>query len=302
MFFSERTTRKDLEQARTEFREAIRLDERFAEPHAALAEACVRLIEVGSPEVEANEREARAEVAKAIELGPKLAFTQAALASVQFVLDRDAEKAERSFRYAIDLDPTLPDSHRRYSYLLGATGRFSPAIEQARIGAEMAPTSAGAISDLAWAHLLGGDAPNAERLYREALQLDPANAGTLLSLGYCLETRNQPAEAMKSYRRALELRGAPAEVLAKYDALFASGGLPAVYAAWADLFKPRKDIPRFLVAMYSARAGRNAEAIEQLRESVQRRETGTLWLAVHPAFASLHGQPEFATLAATALR
>ena len=31
-------------------------------------------------------------------------------------------------------------------------------------------------------------------------------------------------------------------------------------------------------------------------------ERGTLWLAVHPAFASLHGQREFVTLAATALR
>src|SRR5205807_686272 len=52
VFFSERATRGDLEEARAEFRKAIRLDRRFAEPHAALAEVCVRLIEFGSPDAE----------------------------------------------------------------------------------------------------------------------------------------------------------------------------------------------------------------------------------------------------------
>src|SRR5207249_7443919 len=38
VFFSERATRSDLEEARAEFRKAIQVDSRFAEPHAALAE------------------------------------------------------------------------------------------------------------------------------------------------------------------------------------------------------------------------------------------------------------------------
>src|SRR5256885_2564595 len=76
LFFSERTTRKDLEEARAEFRKAIQVDGRFAEPHAALAEVCVRLIEVGAPDIQATEAEARREMSRALELGPGLAFTQ----------------------------------------------------------------------------------------------------------------------------------------------------------------------------------------------------------------------------------
>ena len=91
---SERSTRSDLEEARAEFAKAIRIDDRFAEPHAALAEVCVRLIEFGAPDRDALEQDARREVARALELAPRLAFTQAALASVQFVLDRDTERAE----------------------------------------------------------------------------------------------------------------------------------------------------------------------------------------------------------------
>ena len=302
LFFSERNTQKDLEEARAEFHKAILVDNRFAEPHAALAETCVRLIEVGSPERQAREDEARKELATALNLAPRTAIAQAALASVQFVLDRDLVQAERSFRYAMDLDPSLPDIHRRYSYLLGASGRFAEATQQARIASEMEPTSANAMNDFAWTYMLSGDFANAERVYRESLKLDPTNGGTLISIGYCRELQNAPADAMQLYRRGLEIRGIPADQLAQYDKAFASSGLPGVYAAWTDRLKGTKEIPRFTIAAYAARAGRAAEALELLRESARRREPWNLWLGVHPAFASLRGQREFAALAASSFQ
>ena len=296
LFFSERRTRADLEQAHAEFREAIRLDERFGEPHAALAEVCVRLIEFGSRDVQAHDAEARREVARALELGPRLAYSHAAQASVQFVLDRDAVSAERSFRHAIELDPALPAIRRRYSYLLGATGRFAEATAQARIATELEPASPAALLDLAWTHVLAGRLADAERLYREAAQLDPASADALLALGYCLDLRGSPVEAVRSYRRALQLLGAPDDVLARMDRAFASGGLTGVYEAWIEPMRQNEEMPRFLVAFYAARAGRNADALAMLREAQARREAGTLWLGVHPAFASLRGQGDFDTL------
>ena len=302
LFFSERTTRTDLEKARTEFRTAIRIDDRFAEPHAALAETCVRLIEVGAPDPEANEAEARRELARALELAPRLAYAQAALASVQFVLDRDAARAERSFRTAMELDPSLPDIHRRYSYLLDATGRFAEATNQARTAVEMEPASPRALLDLAFTYLLAGQLAEAESIDRDALRLDPSSVDALVSLAYCLELRNEPAAAMQSYRRALQLRGVPEATLASYDRLFASGGLPAVYAAWVDRMKARRDVPRSMVALYAALAGRSSEAIALLRESTRRREPGTLWIGVHPAFAPLRGQREFAAIVASSFQ
>ena len=298
-FFLERATRNDLEQARTEFRKAIGIDDRFAEPHAALAEVCVRLIEVGTPDAQTREAEARREVARAVELSPRLALSQAAQASVQFVLERDVERAEESFRHAIELDPSLPGIRRRYSYLLGATGRFAEATEQARIAVELQPTSPGAISDLAWTHVLAGRLGEAEKLYREALRLDPNNSDALYSLGYCLELRNAADDAMQSYRRAMRINGVPEEAIDRYDRAFAAAGLPGVSAAALEQFKANPTMPRFMVAFFAMRAGRSSEAIELLRESVRRREPGTLWLAVHPAFASMRDQREFEALVAS---
>jgi hypothetical protein len=42
--------------------------------------------------------------------------------------------------------------------------------------------------------------------------------------------------------------------------------------------------------------------MQLLRESAQHREPGTLWVAVHPAFASLHNQREFAGVVASSFQ
>jgi DNA-binding winged helix-turn-helix (wHTH) protein/Tfp pilus assembly protein PilF len=299
VFFSERRTVADLERAIEEFRGAIAVDERFAEPHAALAEVHVRLIELGAADPASHETAARREVKRALELAPRLALSHAARGSVQFVLDRDVEQAEESFRHAMKLDPSLPGIRRRYSYLLGATGRFSEAMDQARVAANLEPASSNALSDLAWTHVLAGRPADAERLYREALRLDPANVDAHFSLGYCLDLHNAPAEAMQSYRRALQLLGAPEASLAELDRTFAAAGLRGVYASWLERFQSRENAPRFVLAFYAARAGRSSDAIALLRESSARQEVGTLWLAVHPAFASLRGQREFDALVAS---
>jgi DNA-binding winged helix-turn-helix (wHTH) protein/Tfp pilus assembly protein PilF len=299
VFFSERTTRRDLEEARAEFRNAIRIDERFAEPHAALAQVCVRLIEIGSSNAAVNEAEARREADRALELGPELSLSHAALATVQFVLDREPETAERSYLHALQLDPSLPGIHRRYSYLLGARGRFAEATEQARMAVEMEPASAGAIADLAWTHEIAGNLADADRLYRDAAHLDPSNAGTLFALGYCLELRNSPNAAMESYRRAMQLLAVPQDLIAQSDRAYASSGLAGVDAVWLERLRSNPGFPRFNLAVYAVGAGRSSEAIELLREATRRREPGTLWMAVHPAFASLRGQREFAALVAS---
>lgn len=301
VFFSERTTKRDLETARNEFLSAIRIDDRFAEPHAALAQVDVRLIEIGVNAIE-SEAEARREVERAHELAPELSLSHAALATVQFVLDRDAEGAERSYRHAIELDPSLPGVRRRYSYLLGARGRFDEAIEQARAAVDMEPVSAGAIADLAWTQLLAGRLDEAEQLYREAARLDPSNAGTYFSLGYCLELRSNPTAALDSYRRAMQIIGAPPEYFADLDRAFAKSGMTGVHALWLERLRANAQMPRFLVALEAARAGRETEAIELLRQATRRGEPATLWTAVHPAFASLRDQREFAALAASSFQ
>lgn len=296
LFFSDRRTVADMNKAVEEFRRAIAVDERFAEPHAALAESLVRRMEMTSEVGGPAEAEARREAARALDLDPQSSLGHAARASVQFVLDRDMMGAEKSFRRAIALDPSIPSVRRRYGYLLAANGRFDEAIGHARAASELAPTSSTTLADLGWIELLSGDHAAAERDLREALRLDPANGGATLTLAYCLDVAGREKEAWSEYRRALQLLEAPPAALKTAETAFAAKGLRGVYESWAA-WSAQRHLPRFIVALYSARAGHSGDALALLGESVARREPATLWIGVHPAFASLHSDASFIALA-----
>src|SRR5262245_21348803 len=68
LFFSDRRTVADMDKAIEEFRRAIAGEPRFADPHAALAEALVRRLEWTNAVAADAEAEARREAARALEL------------------------------------------------------------------------------------------------------------------------------------------------------------------------------------------------------------------------------------------
>jgi len=109
------------------FEKAIHLDENYAPPYAGLAIA----LELGGGNddwVAARESAARA-AETAIELDPELAEGHAALG---LILMDDLERAERSLRRALDLDPTLSNASNWLSSILRQQGR----VEEANAVAE----------------------------------------------------------------------------------------------------------------------------------------------------------------------
>jgi DNA-binding winged helix-turn-helix (wHTH) protein/tetratricopeptide (TPR) repeat protein len=295
LFFSDRRTVADMDKAIEEFQRAIAGEARFADPHAALAEALVRRLEWTNVVTAGAEAQARREAARALELDPRSPLGHAARASVSFVLDRDMTAAEQSFLRAIELDPAIPSVRRRYGYLLAVNGRFREAVAQTRVAAELAPTSSSTFADLGWAELLDGEATAAQRDLREALRLDPTNGSATMSLVKCLEAAGRDAEAWSELHRGLTA-GTSASFVQTTEAAYAAGGLRGVYDRWAQA-GAKHGLPRFLLAVYTAQAGRPSQALALLRQSVERREPMTLWMTVHPAFAALHRDATFLALA-----
>ncbi len=296
LFFSDRRTVADMDKAVEEFRRAIAVEDRFAEPHAALAEAIVRRMEWTSEVAVKDEAEARGEAARALELDPQSALAHAARASIELVLDRDMAAAERSFQRAIDLDPSIPSIRRRYGYLLAVNGRFDEAVAQSRAAAELAPTSSSTFADLGWAELLAGDAAAAQRDLREALRLDAANGGAVMSLVKCLQATGHDGEAWQEMHRGMVAGGMPPPFVRATESAYAAGGWQGVYVSWAESAAQQK-FPRFLQAVNHAQAGHDDRALQLLAQAVERREPMAMWIAVHPAFVPLHHDAAFRALA-----
>lgn len=296
LFFSDRRTVADMDKAVEEFRRAIAVEDRFAEPHAALAEAIVRRMEWTSEVAAADEAEARRQAARALGLDPQSALAHAARASIELVLDRDMASAERSFQLAIDLDPSIPSIRRRYGYLLAVNRRFDEAVAQTRAAAELAPTSSSTFADLGWAELLAGDTSAARRDLREALRLDPANGGAVMSLVKCLQAAGRDDEAWQELHHGMVAGGMPPPFVRSTESAYASGGWQGVYVSWAQSAAQQK-FPRFLQAVNQAQAGHDDRALQLLAQAVERREPMTMWIAVHPAFVPLHDDAAFRALA-----
>jgi TolB-like protein/Flp pilus assembly protein TadD len=136
--------------------EAIAKDASFAPAYAALATAYA----VRSGEFRMNipdeERKLRAVVDQAIRLDPLLPEAQGALGML-YARDARWAESEKSFRRAIELDPSNSAAHTEFAvFLLRPLGRFEEALDQLRIAEKSDPLSPQLQIDLGWVLISAG--------------------------------------------------------------------------------------------------------------------------------------------------
>jgi TolB-like protein/Tfp pilus assembly protein PilF len=138
------------------FEEAIAKDPSFAPAYAGLAAA--HAVRSGIFEFDSSDELAKMRTAalKAIQLDPLLAEAHMALGLV-YARGGQWEASEKSFRRAIELDPSLSESYDRFARgLLLPLGRIEEALQQARVAAKTDPLSVEVQSVLAWMLISAG--------------------------------------------------------------------------------------------------------------------------------------------------
>jgi tetratricopeptide (TPR) repeat protein len=138
------------------FEEAIAKDPSFAPAYAGLAAAyAIRSVEFGfDPPDEIAKMRTAAE--KAIQLDPLLAEAHDVLGMV-YARDGQWEQSEKSFRRAIDLDPSGSMSYNRFALgLLLPLGRIEEALHQLRVAEKVDPLSPEVQWRLAWVLMSAG--------------------------------------------------------------------------------------------------------------------------------------------------
>ena len=134
----------------------------------------------------------------------------------------------------------------------------------------MSPADASAdhFLEVGYQRLYAADSPGARRAFRAAVAADPTNADAHGALAEVLEAH--PADAAATYTRALRLEpGRWSWRLGWADALAATGD-DAALPAFLDLVNERPDAAavRCGYGRALARAGRTAEAVDELREAL----------------------------------
>jgi len=287
----------DLRQAQIYLERATRLEPRFAEAFAALAETSLYLIDHGAPPD--TPAQARAQALEALALDPDLPEARAAHGAVLAFVEWDLTGSESELRRALELQPSLAAAHRTYAWVLSALGRHDEAVSEARGALDLDPLNLQAYWDLAEILLQARRFDETAALMERALELDPDASNSRFNIAFARWFQRDEAGAYAAFRRGLELEGLTPEALQAIDATFSREGMPAVFGLVADYIERRpvqSPATRRHVAIYAAAAGDPDRAIANLEELRRLRSPGMIAIAVSPHMDPLRSDPRFEAL------
>lgn len=286
------------------FEAALAKDPEFAEARAGLADAWL-LGGIGymkEPPEDLLERALReAEWALALDEGLPEAHTSLAYASA---LSWDYPAAERSFRRAIELNPSHAQAHQWYAqYLAGMCGRYDEGIREWERALELDPMSVVLTCELGWPYGYSGDHDRAIAQFEKALEMDPEFALAHYNRAWAHHRQGKLEEAVAGYERAVELLGGGAFLRGLLATGYADAGREEDARAILEelVAEAEGGAPVALYAgiVYEA-LGERDRALRWLERAVDEREpfgpalvTGGDWLATE----ALRSDPRFQTLA-----
>jgi tetratricopeptide (TPR) repeat protein len=236
--------------------------------------------------------QARADFSKALELNPNDDRTRELLAGMGAGLEqsakekngRAAESAVARCQAVVDSDPRSADARVDLGLALIQAGQLEGARKQFEEALRLAPKHFAGCFNLAGLYQIQGELEQAERFYRRALELDPANLEAHRRLVMVLADAGKPAQAVAAAGKGLKHHADDPFLLQERAWILATcadgqirDGQAALSAAlhlrevWEQAGSPAKQGPRVLdvIAAALAENGRFDEAIATAQQGAE---------------------------------
>jgi TolB-like protein/Tfp pilus assembly protein PilF len=278
-----------------QFRQAIKLDSRYALAYTGLGDCCNYL---GKPS------EAREAFATALELEPGLGEAHASLGFLRFIHDWDFAEAEKEFKQALEFNPNCAQAHHWYAIFLGNMARHQEAETEAKMAQELDPLSLLMNMTPALTFYVARRYEDSLDALQKIIEMEPNFPAARGVRGNVYTQMGRFDEAMREYQKVLELStGVPAlemNVRAITARLHARRGdwiaareiLDEASRAAAE----GMDVSACAVAAIHNELGDLDAAFEWLEKARQRREPQLASLKVDPSMDGLRGDLRFPEL------
>jgi len=184
-FLGNRLTRDAIAKAIAYFDQAIALDSGYALAYAGKASAMGPLFYFRLAPYEPGLEEMRSAARRALELDDQLGEAHVALGIIHFFYEWDWPAAEREFRRATELNPGDPHAFHMLANYLRAMGRVDDAIAARRRALELDPLNARTAITLGKDYVVAGQYDRAAEQYRHGIDIDSMNP-LVLGLGPAL--------------------------------------------------------------------------------------------------------------------
>ena len=172
-YLSYGSTPEESEKALSHFREAIRIDPKYAAAYAAIANEKIvqSLFSTASQKEIINEARTAIEAAKALD--PNIPEIYTSEGALKFYYDWDWKGAVESYKKALELDPGNATIYIRYSATLADVGRYKEALPLADKAVELDPVSISSLHNLGWTNLVASNFQKSADAFQKALDLHP---------------------------------------------------------------------------------------------------------------------------------
>jgi tetratricopeptide (TPR) repeat protein len=266
--FERRDLKGNLDAAIGAFREAIRVDQRFALAHAGLGAAFwQKYAETKSPEwVE----QAIEEGTTALRMDPDRPEVRYTLAVTLAGSGRPNDAIEE-LRRALAMQPNYDDARRELGRLLGRQGRTDEAIEEYRKALALTPNSWSTYSSMGLMLFAAARYDEAIAAFQKVTELQPDNNFGFQQLGTVYQRVGKADLALENYAKAIAIRPS-AQAYSNTGALHHSRGeFVSAVAAYqqAIVLRPNSPATHRNLGDALAKLGRGADAQAAYREAVR---------------------------------
>jgi len=298
-FLVNKGAKENLEKALEYFDRAVVKDPGFALAFEARADAYLRLAEAHHLPPDRAFPKAKDSALGALLIEPRLAEAHVALARVKTDYEWDFAGAENEYRDALRFDPDCSSAHQFFATLLSALGRHAEAITEIQEAQVLNPLSSAVNAQagliLYFARLY--DQANME--LKKAVATDPLYYGHHYYSALLQIQMGQYEEATRSLRRAAELGADPMEIELLLAHIYAHQEKRAeVGRILTAALKTAKGsyVPQVSIAAVYAGLNERDQVIACLEIAYGERESGLLFLKVHPMFDFIRADPRYVRL------
>jgi TolB-like protein/tRNA A-37 threonylcarbamoyl transferase component Bud32 len=298
-YFFNRPSDENLEQAITQFQQAISLSPDFAPAYSGLSDAYLWAgYNEGFISASAAKPKARAAAERAVQLDDNSAEAHASLATFKLFYEYDWAGSEREFRRAIALNPNYAFAHDQFGMLLAFVGRFEESIAEGKRAIALDPLSPQVLIDAAMPFIFQRDFATAREIVRRAAELDPSFFFPVMLRGWIdLEAGNYRA-AIPPLKQASTMDAPPFVTAYLAFARGAAGDRAGAIEELRALRRMSGNAPvlPFNLALVYLGLGERQRAIDYLEQALAADSQMLGWLGYDTIFDSLRKEPRFIAL------
>jgi tetratricopeptide (TPR) repeat protein len=299
MYLCGKRTPADAEKAVEVLEQSLRLDPKYAQAWAGLAQAHRNIITFAGSKAQEEYQKSTEAINTALALDENLADAHCALCAYKMSYEWDFDGAERECKRAIELDPNSSQAHSAYSRYLNCRGRFDEGIAEIKTAIDLEPASLVNQRDYGVSLYYARRYADAVTQLKRVIAMDEKFITTYNWLVVALEMQGNYPEAFEWWMKMLALdKTEPEEAMQAYRAAYQSSGwqglmLERTRRCDEASLRPNYRGPYFQGAVEHAKAGHKDKAFERLEKSYQRRESWMSLLKVEPGLDSLRDDPRF---------